>query len=100
ALYREDFARGQLVQDVAALVQPLMEKNGNQLIVTCPETIVSMHADLTKVRQTLFNLLSNAAKFPERGTIELKVALPPQPPLPAAGEGEQASAVSPSPAHR
>ena len=32
-----------------------------------PRTSATMHADLTKVRQALFNLLSNACKFTERG---------------------------------
>jgi signal transduction histidine kinase len=73
-LYLESFDVASLVQDVAAIVQPLVEKNGNALVVACPDEIGSMHADLTKVRQTLFNLLSNAAKFTEHGTIELRVA--------------------------
>ena len=72
-LYVETFEIGQMVQDVAAIVQPLIEKNGNTLMVSCPDDLGSMHADLTKVRQTLFNLLSNAAKFTERGTITLTV---------------------------
>jgi signal transduction histidine kinase len=72
-LYLEDFEVSQLVRDVAAIVRPLMEKNGNELVVACPPDIGAMHADLTKVRQTLFNLLSNAAKFTERGRIELRV---------------------------
>jgi signal transduction histidine kinase len=67
------FEVGALVRDVAAIVRPLVEQNGNVLIVTCPDDIGSMHADQTKVRQTLFNLLSNAAKFTERGRIELRV---------------------------
>ena len=109
-LFLESFGVGDLVRDVASIVQPLVEKNGNALIVTCPDDVGSMQADLTKVRQTLFNLISNAAKFTEGGRIELRVAreapstLPwgpsiptaPQPPPPAAGEGEQA-AVLPSP---
>jgi two-component system, NtrC family, sensor kinase len=72
-LYVEAFEVGQLVCDVEAIVQPLVEKNGNTLVIACPEGIGSMHADLTKVRQTLFNLLSNAAKFTDHGTISLTV---------------------------
>ena len=68
------FEVGRMVREVEAIVQPLMEKNGNQLIVTCPEDVGTMQADLTKVRQALFNLLSNAAKFTDHGTIELRVA--------------------------
>src|SRR5262249_35478474 len=45
--------------------------------VACPETIGAMHADQTKLRQTLFNLLSNAAKFTDHGTITLTVAREP-----------------------
>ena len=72
-LYLETFAVGQLVRDVEAIVQPLVEKNGNSLVVACPEDVGEMQADLTKVRQTLFNLLSNAAKFTDHGTIGLTV---------------------------
>ncbi|MFN8636418.1 MAG: GAF domain-containing protein [Chloroflexota bacterium] len=87
-LYLEDFSVSRLVQDVAAIAQPLMEKNANELVVTCPPDIGEMHADLTKVRQTLFNLLSNAAKFTDHGRIELRVAreTPPPAPLPTAVE--------------
>ena len=60
-----------------ALAAPLVEKNGNMLVVDCPNSIGSMHADQTKVRQTLFNLLSNAAKFTDHGTISLTVAREP-----------------------
>ena len=73
-LFVEPFEVGQLVRDVEAIVQPLMDKNGNTLVVRCADDIGSMQADLTKVRQTLFNLLSNAAKFTEHGTISLTVA--------------------------
>jgi signal transduction histidine kinase len=67
------FEVGQLVQDVAAIVQPLVEKNANTLVVSCPDDMATMHADLTKVRQALFNLLSNASKFTDHGTITLSV---------------------------
>src|SRR5215207_6698670 len=70
-LYVATFEIGRMVQDVAAIVQPLVEKNGNTLTVVCPDDLGSMQADLTKVRQALFNLLSNAAKFTDSGRIEL-----------------------------
>jgi len=72
-LFLETFEVSGLVHDVQAIVQQLMAKNENTLTVICPEEIGSMHADQTKVRQTLFNLLSNAAKFTDHGTISLTV---------------------------
>jgi signal transduction histidine kinase len=72
-LFVESFEVGQLVRDVEAIVQPLMGKNANALVVACPDDIGEMRADQTKVRQALFNLLSNAAKFTEHGTIRLTV---------------------------
>jgi signal transduction histidine kinase len=72
-LFVESFEIGRLVRDVEAIVQPLVEKNANALVVACPDDIGEMHADQTKLRQTLFNLLSNAAKFTEQGTISLTV---------------------------
>ena len=73
-LYLEEFPVAQMVQDVASTVQPLVTRNGNRFDVICPPDIGSMRADLTKVRQTLFNLLSNASKFTEKGVIRLAVA--------------------------
>ena len=72
-LFLETFEVGQLISDVRSIVQPLVEKNGNTLIVEYPDDLGTMHADQTKLRQTLFNLLSNAAKFTEQGTITLTV---------------------------
>jgi signal transduction histidine kinase len=73
-LFVEEFEVGKLVEEIAATVQPLAEKNGNRLEFDCPSGIGRMRADQTKLRQTLFNLLSNASKFTERGTITLRVA--------------------------
>jgi signal transduction histidine kinase len=73
-LYLEEFEVEKLVREVAATVQPLVAKNGNQLEVDCPANLGGMRADVTKVRQTLFNLLSNASKFTENGRIRLAVA--------------------------
>ncbi|HWB06717.1 MAG TPA: response regulator [Verrucomicrobiales bacterium] len=72
-LYLEEFDIAQLTRDVAATIRPLIAKNENRLIVECPPEIGLMRADVTKVRQVLFNLLSNAAKFTERGEIRLEV---------------------------
>jgi len=73
-LVLDQFAIADLVRDVTAIVRPLVDKNANSLETRCPEDVRTMYADLTKVRQALFNLLSNAAKFTERGTITLTVA--------------------------
>ena len=93
--YLEDFEVAKLVQEVAATVQPLITKNGNKLELDCPADLGTMHADVTKVRQTLFNLLSNASKFTEQGVIRLAVSTQGSPsPRPSPpGEGET-SAVS------
>ncbi len=72
-LYLEDFDVAGVVDDVASIVQPLIAKKNNRLAVNCPREIGNMRADLTKVRQSLFNLISNAAKFTENGQITLDV---------------------------
>jgi signal transduction histidine kinase/CheY-like chemotaxis protein len=72
-LFLETFEIEPLMRDTQATLQPLVEKNSNRLTVNVPADIGSMHADLTKVRQALFNLLSNAAKFTMEGSIEVSV---------------------------
>ncbi len=72
-LFMENLDVAMLVRDVVYTVQPMVEKNRNSLTVEHPADIGSMVADITKVRQGLFNLLSNAAKFTEQGTITLTV---------------------------
>jgi len=70
-LYLEDFSVEQMLDEVVSTVQPLLDKNQNRLDLRKGPDLGGMKADLTKVRQTLFNLLSNASKFTERGTITL-----------------------------
>ncbi|MGV0027065.1 response regulator [Phormidesmis priestleyi] len=72
-LFLETFEVSILIRDIQSTVQPLIARNNNTLQVVCPDNLGTMHADLTKVRQVLFNLLSNAAKFTENGTIALTV---------------------------
>ena len=73
-LYLETFDIEDVVQDVVTTIQPLVEKNANKLEVQGANDLGSMEADLTKVRQSLFNLLSNACKFTKQGTIILTVS--------------------------
>ena len=70
-LYLESFDVAGMINDVASTLKPLVDKNANTLQVHLAPDLGSMHADLTKVRQSLFNLLSNASKFTEKGTITL-----------------------------
>lgn len=71
-LFLETFDAGQMIHDVVTTVHPLLEKNANRLDLRVPDGLGEMHADLTKVRQILFNLLSNASKFTEHGVITLE----------------------------
>jgi PAS domain S-box-containing protein len=73
-LYLETFEIRTLVDEVVNTVQPLVEKNANRLVVEIPTQPGAMRADLTKVRQMLLNLLSNACKFTEHGAITLTIA--------------------------
>ena len=72
-LYLERFSVASLIGEVVAFVQPLAERRGNRLVTSCAPEVGEMHADQTKVRQVLFNLLSNACKFTENGTVSLSV---------------------------
>jgi signal transduction histidine kinase/CheY-like chemotaxis protein len=79
-LYLETFDIPNLLEDVSTTVQLLMQKNSNTLEVRCPANLGAMRADMTKVRQSLFNLLSNASKFTKNGKITLEAAREISPP--------------------
>ena len=70
----EDFDIPAMVRDVTATAQPLADKNGNRLTVRCPDDVGSMRADLTRVRQVVLNLLSNACKFTKNGEVTVEAA--------------------------
>lgn len=63
-----------MVTEVDQIVRPLVEKNRNTFVLDCPAGIGAFDADLVKVKQVLFNLLSNSAKFTDGGTITLAIA--------------------------
>jgi signal transduction histidine kinase len=71
--YLETFDIGEIIDEVMSTVVPLVAKNSNTLEFGATEHLGTMHADLTKVRQMLLNLLSNACKFTENGRITLDV---------------------------
>ncbi|MEZ0324976.1 MAG: response regulator [Fimbriimonas sp.] len=73
-LYLETFSIPKLISEVVQTIQPLVNNNSNRLTVMCSPELGTMRADMTKVRQSLFNLLSNAAKFTHAGAIELSVS--------------------------
>jgi CheY-like chemotaxis protein len=72
-LYIETFEIKSLINETVSTIQPLIEKNNNTLKCNLAENLAMMQADLTKVRQSLFNLLSNASKFTQNGTITLDI---------------------------
>ena len=73
-IHVETFDIAPLVEDAITTIGPLAAKNGNELIVRCPEDIGEMHADQTRIRQALLNLLSNANKFTEHGRVTVTAA--------------------------
>jgi signal transduction histidine kinase/CheY-like chemotaxis protein len=74
-VHLETFEVSPMLQEVVSTITPLVTKNDNRLEVRGAEGLGTLHADLTKVRQTLFNLLSNACKFTSGGVITLAVVL-------------------------
>jgi signal transduction histidine kinase/DNA-binding NarL/FixJ family response regulator len=72
-LHLEDFEVLPLIDEIATTLQPAAAKNSNRIKIQVSENLGFMRADITKVRQILFNLLSNACKFTDHGTIALDV---------------------------
>ncbi len=72
-LFLESFDVNKMIDEVASTIQPMVEQNANTLHIKRAENLHTMHADQIKVRQGLFNLLSNAAKFTHDGNITLEV---------------------------
>jgi two-component system sensor histidine kinase/response regulator len=73
ALDLETFEIKPMVDELVGTIDAVVRKNGNTLTVTCSEPLGAMRADVTKVRQILFNLLSNAAKFTSNGSVALSL---------------------------
>lgn len=69
----ETFDVNGMIQEIVHIIEPMMQKNSNRFDVICSDGLGEMHADPVKVRQTLFNLLNNAAKFTNQGTVTLEI---------------------------
>jgi signal transduction histidine kinase len=69
----EQFDLNEMVREVIANVQPMVAEKGNKLVVKCRNDLGIVSTDQTKLRQAALNLMSNAAKFTQDGTITLSV---------------------------
>jgi GAF domain-containing protein len=67
----ETFALRPLIDEVVKTIEPLAAKNSNKVAVHCDGEIGTLHADQMRLRQTLLNLMSNANKFTEKGTVTI-----------------------------
>ena len=70
-LHLETFPLVPVIKDVAKTIEPMATKNDNRLVIDCPASLGTIHADQTRFRQSLLNLASNANKFTEQGTITI-----------------------------
>ncbi|HTW26655.1 MAG TPA: response regulator [Acetobacteraceae bacterium] len=72
-LFIEEIDVPALIAEVRSLVEPLAAREGNRLTVDCPDSSGVITSDTIKLKQSLLNLLSNAAKFTSGGRIGLTV---------------------------
>jgi signal transduction histidine kinase len=72
------FALAPLIDDVVKTIEPLAAKNSNNVSVNCEAAIGTVHADQMRLRQALLNLMSNANKFTDRGTITIDACQRPE----------------------
>jgi GAF domain-containing protein/anti-sigma regulatory factor (Ser/Thr protein kinase) len=70
-LHLDTFELRSLIDDVVKTIEPLAAKSGNRVVAQFDDATKTMHADQTRVRQTLLNLASNANKFTEKGTVTI-----------------------------
>ncbi len=72
-MHIEEFDFANFLKQIEATAKPLVEKNKNEFIIKCKTEKLKLKNDQTKLRQILFNMLSNAAKFTKKGTITLQI---------------------------
>ncbi len=72
-VHLETFSVSDIAQSMVDIIYPSAEKNQNKIVLEVDDDIGDMYSDLTKIRQMVFNLLSNACKFTKEGTITLSI---------------------------
>ncbi|MCS0495914.1 response regulator [Ancylobacter sp. MQZ15Z-1] len=73
-VYLEQVFLARMVEEVKTIVGPMMAKNENRFVIDCPKDIGTLRTDVTKLKQSLINLLSNAAKFTKQGEVALHLS--------------------------
>ncbi|MDR1910675.1 MAG: HAMP domain-containing histidine kinase [Holosporales bacterium] len=71
-VFPETFDTNALLNNIKDISHALIKKNKNTLIIKAPKKAEQLTTDVTKVRQIILNLISNAAKFTEKGTVTLR----------------------------
>jgi signal transduction histidine kinase len=61
-----------LIEEVIGTARQLADQNKNRLTAEVPDDLGSLTVDPMRLRQVLFNLLSNACKFTKEGEVRLK----------------------------
>ena len=70
-VYLEKFSLPELIEEVRTIIEPLARRTGNRLEIEREPALQELHTDRTKLKQSIINLLSNASKFTQNGTIGL-----------------------------
>jgi signal transduction histidine kinase/CheY-like chemotaxis protein len=70
-VYLERFSLPELIEEVRAIIEPLARRSGNRLEIERDPALAELHTDRTKLKQSIINLLSNASKFTQNGTVKL-----------------------------
>ena len=73
-LHLEDFKLKDLISSIEDTTKPLVEKNGNKLVVEIDKSLGTIKNDETKLKQVLLNMISNSSKFTKKGKVTLKIS--------------------------